>query len=85
MLSRGGHGLSRAGSEIKRRAINLLARREHTRAELLDKLQGHGKAGVVWAGMLDERAAQGFPSDARSTESYIRQRAEPGYGPVRIS
>lgn len=53
---------------MKQRAIDLLARGEHTRAELLDKLQGRGKAGVVVAGILDELAAQGLQSDARLTE-----------------
>lgn len=73
------------GPEAARaRALRLLARREHSRAELAAKLaaRGHGRAAVAAA--LEALAAAGLQSDARFAEAYARSRIERGYGPLRI-
>ena len=59
---------------LRRRAIRLLARREHTRAELLDKLAPHGAPAEIES-VLNELASRGFQSDARFAESYLRSQA----------
>ncbi len=66
------------------RALRLLARREHSRAELAAKLgaRGHGKEEIEAA--LAGLAEAGLQSDARYAEAYARSRMERGYGPLRI-
>jgi regulatory protein len=59
---------------LRQRAIGLLARREHTRAELLRKLAPHGTPEEIET-VLTELAATGLQSDARFAESYIRSQA----------
>ena len=67
-----------------RRALGLLARREHSRAELLAKLvrSGHGRAEAERA--VEDLADRGLVSDARFAEAFIRSRIERGGGPLRI-
>ena len=67
-----------------RRALGLLARREHSRAELLAKLvrSGHGRAEAERA--VEDLADRGLASDARFAEAFIRSRIERGGGPLRI-
>lgn len=64
--------------------MRLLTRREHSRRELLEKLQLRGHDCVVAEAVLDELAEQGWQSDRRYAESYARQRISKGYGPLRI-
>lgn len=54
--------------------MRLLARREHTRAELARKLAPHGTEEDI-ATVLDELARAGLQSDARFAESYVRSQA----------
>ena len=67
-------------------AINLLARREHSRVELRTKLRT--KLADVAPDSIDfvlqELITSNQLSDARFTEAYIRMRSERGYGPSRI-
>lgn len=64
--------------------MGLLARREHSRAELQRKLAERGFAAEDIEPLLDRLAAQRLQSDARFTESYVRMRRGRGYGPQRI-
>jgi len=70
---------------IRRRALDLLARREHSVAELRAKLlrRGHG-AGEI-AAVLSGLEAEGLLSDARFAESYVAARRARGEGPLRIA
>lgn len=68
--SRASHGLS-----LKGRALALLARREHSRAELRSKLAAHAESAEILERILDELAARGFLSDARVVDSIVHQRA----------
>jgi regulatory protein len=56
---------------LRQRAVRLLARREHTRAELARKLAPHGLPEEIDI-VLNELAASGLQSDARFAESYVR-------------
>lgn len=73
-------------SALHEAAVRLLARREHTRTELETKLGRRFPQAEpeLVERVLDELAASGFQSDRRYAESFVRQRAEKGYGPVRI-
>jgi len=69
-------------TSLKARALRLLARREHSRAELTAKLAVHGTAGEI-AALLDELAAAGLLSDARFAESWLRSHGE-RFGSARL-
>lgn len=62
-----------------------MARREHSCAELCQKLQAKGFAAQAVAEVVAALAHEGWQSDARFAETFIRQRIRDGYGPVRIS
>lgn len=55
--------------------MRLLARREHTRAELANKLSAHGTPEEIEM-VLNQLATTGLQSDARFVESFVRSRAE---------
>jgi regulatory protein len=61
-------------SELYARAVRLLARREHTRAELARKLAPHGTEEEI-ENVLNELSRTGLQSDARFAESYLRSQA----------
>ncbi len=71
-------------ADIRRSAMDLLARREHSRGELERKLAKRFKEPVLVEEQLDRLAAENLQSDARYAESFLRQRAGRGYGPVRL-
>ena len=60
--------------ELRQEAIRLLARREHTRAELARKLAGLGTAEDI-DGVLAEMEASQLQSDSRAAESWLRGNA----------
>jgi regulatory protein len=68
----------------RRQALDLLARREHSRQELKRKLAARGFAAEAVTAALDELMRTGALAEARFTESYVRTRAARGKGPVRI-
>ena len=71
-------------SSIRLQALNLLARREHLRRELLLKLtRRFGDTPAVEA-VLNQLEDENLLSDARFTAAYIRSRSARGYGPDRI-
>jgi regulatory protein len=74
-----------ASSEIKESCIRLLARREHSQKELLNKLllKGFDKDDIL--PVIEELAGQGWQSDSRYAESYTRHRILKGYGPLFIA
>jgi len=65
-------------------AIRLLARREHSRAELAERLAAKGHAPGPIDECLDALAEQGLQSDARFAESFLRSRVFRGQGPMKI-
>lgn len=69
---------------VRRVAMDLLARREHGRAELSRKLRQRGATQDLIDPALDRLAEEGLLNESRYLESYIASRARAGYGPVRI-
>ena len=64
--------------------MNLLARREHSASELLQKLKQreHAEDDILKA--VKELQADNLQSDARFTESFVNQRVNAGHGPIKI-
>jgi regulatory protein len=62
-------------NELRRQAIRLLARREHTRAELARRLANHGTQEEIMA-VLAELESSHLQSDRRAAENYVRGHAE---------
>ena len=70
-----GQSLSPApSSELRREAVRLLARREHTRTELARKLARLGTREEIDI-VLDELAATQLQSDSRTAETWLRGNA----------
>ena len=67
-----------------RAAVELLARREHSRRELDRKLKARGFPDAVIAAVLDELERTGALANARFTDSFVRSRIAKGQGPQRI-
>jgi regulatory protein len=57
--------------ELRERALRLLARREHSRAELVRKLESAGFVRQDIAPLLDAFETQNWLSDRRFAESYV--------------
>jgi regulatory protein len=68
----------------RRLAIGWLARREHSRAEVIAKLARKGCEGQIAARVAADLAAEGYLSDERLAEAVTRGRRRRGYGPLRI-
>jgi regulatory protein len=66
------------------KALGLLARREHSRRELRQKLGRNGYAGDEAAEALDRLGEQQYQDDDRFAEALIRNRSGQGYGPMRL-
>jgi len=67
-----------------RAALELLARREHTRRELTRKLGARGFPDDLIAPALDGLERSGALAEARFTETFVRSRVAKGQGPARI-
>ena len=69
-------------SDLRHKAIALLARREHTRAELLRKLAPHGTKEEIELVIADLQVSE-LQSDARFAGAYLRSKAGK-LGPARL-
>ena len=69
---------------IEAAAVRLLARREHSTAELRRKLQARGHPQALVAEVVDRLAGKRLVSDERYVASFVHHHAERGQGPVRI-
>jgi regulatory protein len=65
--------------------LDLLARREHSREELMRKLCGKGFERGQASAVVQALAQQGWVSDPRFAQQYVRERVARGFGPLRIS
>ena len=69
-------------------ALRLLARREHSRGELRNKLllrvRGTNRTASRIETVLDKLTSEGFLDEARFTKSYIRLSLEKGWGKIKI-
>ena len=75
-----GDDLSRA----RVKAVDLLARREHSVRELERKLVRKGIPKEIADQVISGLSGKGMVSDDRFAHSFVRQRATRGHGPVRI-
>lgn len=69
---------------VRRAAMDLLARREHGRVELMRKLRKRGAPEELIEAALQRLAEEGLLSEARYLESFVAYKARAGYGPQRI-
>lgn len=65
-------------------AVGMLARREHTRQEIRDKLAQRGLEAEVVTGVIETLLKDGLLSEERFAEQFVRQRVERGDGPLKI-
>ena len=70
--------------EARKKAMDLLARREHARTELERKLVAAGFDADIAADALHRLAQEGLQSDRRFVESFVQSRINQGKGPLRI-
>ncbi|HVZ47036.1 MAG TPA: recombination regulator RecX [Ramlibacter sp.] len=68
---------------LKGRALALLSRREHSRAELERKLAGHEEEPGQLARALDELQARGFLDEQRVVDSIVHRKAA-RFGAARV-
>ena len=73
-----------AAIEARKKAMDLLARREHARAELEQKLAAAGFDAEVTEQAVQRLVDEGLQSDRRFVESFVQSRIRQGKGPVRI-
>jgi len=65
-------------------ALRLLVRREHSQRELRFKLERREYDAAVIEAVLAQLLDEGYLSDARFAEVFVRSRHERGVGPLRI-
>ncbi|MEM6583066.1 MAG: regulatory protein RecX [Pseudomonadota bacterium] len=71
--------------DIRLAAMNLLARREHSLAELREKLRKRFSNEREIERQLIRLKEERLQSDERYAESYVRMRTAKGYGPRRVT
>ena len=71
-------------TEARKKAMDYLARREHARGELLNKLARFGFEPEVAADAIEGLIEDGLQSDERFAEAFVRSRINQGKGPGRI-
>ncbi len=64
--------------------MGLLARREHSRAELLQKLAPHTEDSAELASLLDDLVQRGYLSDARYAAEFVRAKSR-RFGAARMA
>ena len=70
--------------EVRKKAMDLLARREHSAQELRRKLQTREFAADSIDRVLQQLQQDRLQSDVRFTESYVNHRVNAGIGPMKI-
>lgn len=71
-------------ADIRLAAMNLLARREHSQRELRQKLRRRFPQDELVQIELERLAQENLQSDARFAEAFLRERAERGYGFMKV-
>lgn len=69
---------------VRKKAMDLLMRREHAVVELQKKLIAKDYDADIVAEVVEQLANEGLVSDARFTEAFVRYRTNNGRGPQRI-
>lgn len=75
--------------QLRIAAMDYLARREHTAAELETKLRGrfrdNPEVEVLLPEVIQQLQRDGLQSDERFAEAFVRGRCAKGHGPLRIA
>jgi regulatory protein len=71
-------------AKARKKAMDLLAGREHGHAELLRKLEKAGFDPEVAADVVKRLQNDGLQNDRRYLENFVQSRINQGKGPVRI-
>ena len=79
-----GDPLSEQRRACRKQALDLLARREHSRLELKRKLLARSHAQDVADEVLDRLQRERFLDEPRFVEQFVRSRMRRGQGPVKI-
>ncbi len=72
-------------ADVRRAAMDLLARREHSRLEIARKLSARVESAETLKQVLDRLIEDTLLSNERFCEAFIRSRVNRGQGPRRIS
>ena len=70
--------------DARKKAMDLLARREQTRGELLQKLDKAGFEPEIALDAVQQLTDEGLQSDRRFAEAFVQSRYRAGKGPARI-
>ena len=70
--------------DIRRKAMDYLARREYGQVELITKLVQAGFDEDASVAVVEQLHAEGLQDDRRFIESFVQSRVSQGKGPVRI-
>ena len=73
-----------SAADLRRTALSLLARREHSVLELQHKLLRRGFSPEQTTAVLTQLVAEDLLNNARYAELYAHARVDKGYGPRRI-
>jgi len=73
-----------APSELRRLAVDLLARREHSRLEIFRKLSLRIRSHDQLNAVLDDLAERGWQSDQRYAALFVRSKVSRGIGALRL-
>lgn len=72
-------------AELKKIAIDLLSRRDHSRQELAQKLKQKGGLDDDIQQVLDWCSAENYQSESRYAVLLVRSKINKGYGPLYLS
>jgi regulatory protein len=70
--------------EIRKKAMDFLARREYGQLELITKLADKGYVRSIVEQVIGQLNDEGLQSDDRFAEAFVQSRINQGKGPVRI-
>lgn len=73
-----------ASNDPRHVALAALSRREHSRLELLQKLQKAGFSNEEIEPLLEDLIKRNWLSEERFIEAFVRSRFNQNYGPMRI-
>mgnify|MGYP000306409244 CR=1 FL=1 len=76
--------MEKKDQSLRNRAFRLLARREYGRVELSRLLSEHAESPEALTSLLDQLVDDGYQSDERFVESFVRSRVSQGKGTNRI-
>lgn len=84
MIGEAGDEKEHQAADVRRAAMNLLARREYGRRELAARLAGREFPKQLIEQVLDDLVREKLLSDDRFAEAFVSARIRRGQGPVRI-